>query len=98
MKAENIAKGAAVLVSGDRAVTHGDKHANFTAIARLWNAYLRSRFDNGKASFALEAHEIADMMELLKIARRINGAFNIDDYIDGAGYAAIAGELKSGNL
>jgi hypothetical protein len=33
-------------------------------------------------------------MESMKIARRYTGAFNVDDYIDGAGYAACAGEVK----
>ena len=32
------------------------------------------------------------MMELLKIARRKLGVFNPDDYVDGAGYAAVAFE------
>ena len=32
-------------------------------------------------------------MNLLKIARTQAGKFNLDDYIDAAGYAAIAGEI-----
>jgi hypothetical protein len=32
------------------------------------------------------------MMELLKIARRKLGVLNPDDYVDGAGYAAVAFE------
>ena len=35
------------------------------------------------------------MMELLKIARRLTGTFNLDDYVDSVGYAAIAGELAA---
>ena len=35
------------------------------------------------------------MMELLKIARRKLGRFNKDDYIDGAGYAAVALECAN---
>tara|TARA_R110002153_G_scaffold266354_1_gene429599 strand:+ start:2781 stop:2891 length:111 start_codon:yes stop_codon:yes gene_type:complete len=32
-------------------------------------------------------------MALLKIARAKNGTFNLDDFIDGAGYMALAGDL-----
>jgi hypothetical protein len=35
------------------------------------------------------------MMEALKIARRYSGAFNPDDYLDGAGYAGVAYEIKA---
>jgi hypothetical protein len=37
------------------------------------------------------------MLEALKIARRYSGAHNIDDYIDGAGYAGCAGEIADIN-
>jgi hypothetical protein len=33
------------------------------------------------------------MMEGMKIARRYSGSHNVDDYVDGAGYAACAGEI-----
>jgi len=35
------------------------------------------------------------MMELLKIARRKLGDLNVDDYTDGAGYAAVAYECRT---
>lgn len=34
-------------------------------------------------------------MEILKIARSSQGEFCIDDYLDGAGYAALAGEAAA---
>ena len=37
---------------------------------------------------------VADMMELFKIARRQNGTFNNDDYVDAAGYAVISAEIR----
>ncbi len=43
----------------------------------------------------LDAHDVANLMEGMKIARRYSGSFNVDDYIDGAGYAAVAGEIKT---
>lgn len=93
MKAAEICNNAAALVGGDRATTHGDKLENHTKIAHLWNGLLMAA---GKApAKALDAHDVANMMEALKIARRYAGAFNPDDYIDGAGYSAVAGEVAA---
>lgn len=93
MKASEITKAAMDLVGGDRARTHGDKTENHEVIARFWNAWLNSR-----PSGPLDAHDVANMMELLKVARRLRGSFNIDDYVDGAGYAAVAGEIGAERL
>ena len=37
----------------------------------------------------LDAQDAANMMELFKVARRLTGVFNPDDFLDGAGYAAV---------
>ncbi len=84
MKAQETLKTAASLISGDRARKHGDAQENHDNIARLWSAYLGKNLD---------AHDVACMMVLLKIARTQTGAINPDNYVDMAGYAAIAGEL-----
>lgn len=88
--AQDVVAEAARLVGGDRAAQHGDKLENFTKIARLWSAYLRNAGFLGD----LDAGQAADMMELLKVARRQSGGFNPDDYIDGAGYAGVAFETR----
>lgn len=82
---------AARLVGGDRGRTHGNKHDNFTKIGRIWNAYLRN---SNPAHVALSPDQVADMMELMKVARRQSGEFNPDDYVDGAGYAGVAFEVR----
>lgn len=93
MKAGEIASRAAQLVAGDRNVAHGDVVKTHAAIAEMWNAVLLAA---GKApDTPLDAHDVANMMEGLKIARRYQGAFNVDDYIDGAGYAAVAGQIMA---
>ena len=93
MKAHEIATKAASLVGGDRETTHGNKLKNHAAIAAMWNGYLTAR---GKLSqIPLDALDVANMMETLKIARRCNGAHNDDDYVDGAGYASVAGEIAA---
>lgn len=91
MKAEEIARSAAELVGGDRNRTHGDKLENHSKIAMVWNGILCAA---GKKPYEpLDAHDVANLMEGLKIARRYAGSFNEDDYIDGSGYSALAGEI-----
>jgi hypothetical protein len=92
MNAEQIAQRAAQLVGGDRAKAHGDKVRNHENIAAVWNGILAAA---GKLPTApLDAHDVANLMEGLKIARRYAGAVNADDYVDGCGYWAVAGEIR----
>lgn len=85
MKAVDILKTAAKLVGNDRGKAHGDMKATHEDVAMLWTAY---------SGVCFSGHDVAMMMVLLKMARARNGAVNVDDYIDMAGYAAIAGELR----
>ena len=75
-------------VDGERQRTHGDKTKNHQNIADHWNAYLTGRLDR-----PLSARDVALMMAELKIARTKFGEHNLDDYLDGAGYMACAGEI-----
>lgn len=103
MTAARICTKAAELVSGERATQHGDKIMNMENIARFWDAYLQSRYLSemrlGTRGYGpcpvnvLSSEDVANMMELLKIARRLTGNVNMDDAIDAAGYAGIWGEL-----
>jgi hypothetical protein len=90
MKASQIANHAAGLLDGDRQKTHGDKRANFESMAAFWTTYLRQRFG---CDITLTATDAALMMVQLKVVRTLGGAHNPDDYVDGVGYMAIAGEL-----
>jgi hypothetical protein len=83
---------AAELVGGDRDRQHGKKRKNFENIAMLWNAWLAIRRD---VTAPLDAHDVAQMMSLMKKARTQTGAFNADDYFDDAGYAGCAGEVAA---
>ena len=94
--AKAIASRAAELVGGDREATHGNKTRSHANIAAVWNGILCAA---GKApAFPLDAHDVANLMEGLKIARRYSGKFNVDDYVDGCGYAACAGEIAAESL
>ena len=73
------------LSSVERQKDYGDKVENHSNIARMWSAYLKVK---------IEAHDVAILMTLLKIARTKLGAVSKDTYIDMAAYSAIAGEIK----
>ena len=78
---------AITLSANDRQKDYGDKVDNHNNIARLWSAYLDVK---------VEAHDVAIMMALLKMARTKLGAVSKDTYIDMSAYSSIAGEIKFG--
>lgn len=71
------------LVNGDREETHGDASNNFDAIAALWSVWL---------GVSIDPRDIPMMMALFKIARAKSRPGNKDNYIDVAGYIALAAE------
>lgn len=95
LNASAICRRAAELMEGDRAKTHGPKQRNHSNIAEMWNAYLSIRRDR---LAPLSAGDVAKMVALLKVARSELGAFNPDDFTDGAAYMAIAGELEGAKV
>lgn len=93
--AEWVCIEAARLVGGPRQATHGNKTVNFANICTLWNAWLDIRCRTDDGFFGFKAGDVAELMELFKIARRHSGSFNPDDYIDAAGYAGCAAQIRS---
>ena len=85
MKAEEILRTAADLVSGPRKKQHGEVSDVFDTAAAL--------FDIATGASIAPVDGIMFMV-CLKIARIRNGNFNIDDYIDACGYLALAGQLS----
>ncbi len=90
MKAHTITEKATKLVSGDRKAAYGDVTEGIERIAAVWNGILLAA--GAAPSRPLTAHDVANLMEGLKIARRYTGPYREDNYIDGAGWAAVAGE------
>ena len=82
---KEILSEATRLVGADRQKDYRDKVENHSNIAKLWSAYL---------DIKIEAHDVAIMMTLLKVARTKLGAVSKDTYIDMSAYSAIAGEIK----
>ena len=92
MNTTDILKKTEKLVSESRHDKHGDKVINHENISRLWTSYLQNKF---KLNLVLLPEDVACLMTLLKLARTQAGKFNLDDYIDACGYAAIAGEIAN---
>jgi len=91
MTKEEILALAKEMVSKDRNETHGDAFKNHAEIAEFWNIFLDGKL---RPMANITAADVAIMMILLKISRTTQGEkFNLDNYVDMAGYAAIAGEI-----
>jgi hypothetical protein len=78
-------------VNGDREQQYGTPEDNFGIIAEFWNTYLGRK----EVGTIIDAHDVANMMCLLKIARIASGQKKDDNYIDLAGYAACGGEIAT---
>ena len=90
-KEEILAK-ASDLVSNDRNKSHGDAFSNHAEIAEFWNIFLDKKLS---PMASITADDVAIMMILLKISRHTQGdKNNMDNFVDMAGYAAIAGEIS----
>lgn len=87
MKASTVLATAATLVDGDRRQKHGDPKVSFGRIAQLWSARL---------GVTVTPSDVCWMMSDVKFIRSISGENNDDDYVDGAGYIALASEVSDG--
>jgi len=97
MKKEDILEEASKIISRDRNLSHGDAFNNHAEIAEYWNIFLDKKL---QAMASITADDVALMMVLLKISRNNQGKkINMDNFVDMAGYAAIAGEIiDSGSI
>lgn len=84
MKAEEILRTAADLVSGPRAEQHGEVLDVFATTAALFQR---------ASGEVLDEWDGIMFMVCLKIARIRHGTFNVDDYIDACGYLALAAQV-----
>lgn len=75
------------LIVEDRHDQYGPAAVNFAKIANLWNAYL------GLGDCLLSPEDVAMMMVLFKCARIRANNDHQDNFIDAAGYVALASEM-----
>ena len=76
---------AADIIGRDRNVAYGDPERNFDRVATMWGAYKGVYF---------EAHDVAAMLVLLKVARIAVSPDRLDHWVDVAGYGACGGEVR----
>lgn len=88
---ETVLEEAKRCICTDRQNQYGPPEDSFAYIAELWNAYIR-REKHKDAS--LNPSDVALMMILLKVARTSGHKDYPDNYVDIAGYSALASELS----
>lgn len=83
----------------DRVNTHGDAVINLKRIAELWSWWLKARgIMPGYPANDITALDVAEMMNLLKTARKASNPTIVDHWTDGAGYNVLgAGMLLQSN-
>ena len=72
-------------LEGDRQVDYGDASKNFARIARMWEVIFGHQVTLEQVHLAMIA---------VKMSRLVNTPEHQDSWIDIAGYAALAAELK----
>jgi hypothetical protein len=72
-------------LEGDRQVDYGDASKNFARIARMWEVIFGHQVTLEQVHLAMIA---------VKMSRLVNSPGHQDSWIDIAGYAALAAELK----
>ena len=69
----------------DRGMDYGHPSDNMQRTARLWTAYLE---------MPISDYQVAMCLALVKVARSMETA-KVDNFIDGAAYFAISGQLAT---
>ena len=82
---------ASRIINGERQTEYGSAENNFALIAKLWNIYCSSKEVYRKRE--INAHDVAMMMGLMKIARIMSGTQKHDSYVDCLGYFAFAADF-----
>lgn len=84
MNRTELLEKASEIISGERNDRYGSAEENFSYIASFWSIYLHKD---------IKLVDVCNMMILMKMARAINDKGYIDNYMDTAGYAALAAEI-----
>lgn len=93
-RAAEVLREAADLVTGPRLEKHGDAGNQFECHGRLLRGWLMTRIDYYDALDRISDSELGWIaMVTAKLSRVAAGGFNIDDYVDLAGYAGLGGAL-----
>jgi len=85
MNRKDILETAELIVNGARQDDYGSAADSFASIAASWTWWLQH---------PVTAHDVAQMMTLLKLSRCKTSPEKADSYIDACGYQALAAEIK----
>lgn len=83
---QRVLREAEKCVCGYREHEYGVPEDSFEMIGKLWTVYL-------DYATKIDAHDVAAMMALLKIARIAKSPDHMDSWCDLAGYASCGGEI-----
>ena len=97
IKYSSMDKAASTLTAAHEQVSskadhHGDTEASFTMLAEMWSVYIK-HVAVVRGWTEVGASDVAQMMVLLKMVRSVYGHGD-DNYIDAAGYSALASMLN----
>jgi len=70
---------------------HGDTERSFQMVADLWSSYINHSF-TVQGDLRLRPFDVAQMMALTKMVRSVYG-YSEDNFVDAAGYTALAAML-----
>jgi hypothetical protein len=84
MKAHDYLNEARAIIE-DRGMDYGHPSDNMQRTARLWSAYLE---------MPITDYQVAMCLALVKVARSMETS-KVDNFIDGAAYFAISGQLAT---
>jgi|GEM_PF-912752 len=87
-KRETLEK--AIDAVADRGLNYGSPEDNFNRIARRWQLHFLNRYG---IKVTVDAHDVAQMMVDMKLARLENQPRHEDSWVDIAGYAACGNNL-----
>ena len=90
MTRADILDAAKACITVDRAATHGDAEDSFAWIAGHWNWWLQDKLMPGAS---ITPYDVAQMMVGFKQARAKGNPAHGDNFTDGCGYFALAGEI-----
>lgn len=96
MNKRDVLEAAINVSTGKRETDYGSAKDNMRRTALLWNAYLDARFPHGCVS--INEIDVCQMMTLHKMGRAMHNEGYMDNYVDGAGYQACAGEIAGAKL
>lgn len=94
---QGILEEAIRITSTDRNKDYGEPEDNFSIIAELWSAYLRS-IDIDFKTEDLTSVAVAAMMILMKVSRVATSPEKRDHWVDIAGYAACGAQCVGEDL